>query len=120
MRPSSYWASPPTPPRATDPSWSCGRRPCSAATCRSSRRRSWRSTWSSKFVTKVKENKGRVVLMRCLFTSRCLLLPVAFFLGCCLALGADKAEKGGTAPIKVVKVERKEPLAYEKDVEPIF
>jgi len=41
-----------------------------------------------------------------------LALPLA-------ALGQEKPAPG-TEPIKVVKVERKEPVSYDKDVEPIF
>src|SRR5690242_12268567 len=52
--------------------------------------------------------------MRTLFTLAVVALLPA------LAAAADEPKKPAVQPIKVVALARKEPVAYEKDVEPIF
>src|SRR5436305_11818611 len=56
------------------------------------------------------ENSGmRSLLPLCLLG----LLPV-------LALADDKEKSAGVQPIKVVTLDRKDPVTYEKDIEPIL
>jgi WD40 repeat protein len=45
---------------------------------------------------------------------------LAILFACVLAVPAWAQKPDPNAPIKVVKIDRKEPVAYEKDIEPIF